>query len=331
MPARSSAGSARKASARRWDEPIYAPLILVKGPQEYFRELAVAGAKGKAQVELGDAEVVELNASGYQNGQLLEATTPSLFGGPKIVIVSGVEASAAMDNDLLEYVKEPAPDTCLIVVHAGGVRGKKVLDTLTGAGAVVLECEDLKKDAQRADFVHQLLRAEKRKATPEAVSALSAAVGSDIRELAAATRQLMTDIPGEITAAAVNEYHSGRIQVTAFQIADMAVAGDTASAISLLRQALATGLKGPELTGALALKLRQLAKVAAVHNNIATASDIGMQDWQIRNMNRDLRNWRPERLATAISAVAQADHEVKGGAASSPYALEKMILKVSQR
>jgi DNA polymerase-3 subunit delta len=306
-------------------------MILVKGPQEYFRERATAGALARARAELGDPELVEISAHTYQLGQLLEAATPSLFGGPKVVIVIGVEAVAAMDTDLMEYARAPAPDTCLIVVHGGGVRGKKMLDTLTAAGAVVLECEDIKKESQKAEFVHYLLKNERRKAAPEAVSALLAAVGSDIRELAAATRQLMADIPGDITAKAVDEYYSGRIQVTAFQIADMAVAGDTARAIALLRQGLASGMKGPEVTGALAMKMRQLAKVAAVHNHLVTSSEIGMQDWQIRNLNRDLSRWRPERLAAAISAVAKADFEVKGGAASTPYALEQMIMTVSTR
>lgn len=110
---------------RNWDQPIYAPLVLVKGPEEYLRELAVAGVVAKAGEALGTCEKVELTASGYQAGLLQDATSPSLFGDPKVVIITDVDQSEAMDNDLIAYAKAPDPNCCVIVVHNGGQWGKK--------------------------------------------------------------------------------------------------------------------------------------------------------------------------------------------------------------
>lgn len=310
---------------------MFAPLVLVKGPEEYLRELATAGVVAKAREALGPVELVELSASGYQVGQLQDATSPSLFGDPKVVIISEVDVSEAIDNDLIAYTSAPDSNCCVIVVHNGGQRGKKLLTALTSAGAPQLDCAELKKPAEKANFVRQILKTERRKVTPEAVTALIDAVGDDLRQLASATKQLAVDIESDITADAVNQYYAGRIQATTFQIADAAVAGDAPRAIALLRQALAQGLKGPELTAVLALKLRTLAKVAAAHQNLISNRELRMPDWQIRNANTELRNWRPQRLATAFEAIAQADYEVKGGAVSAPYALEKVILTIANR
>lgn len=322
-----SSGSA----GRAWDQPIYAPIVLVKGPEEYLRELAVAGVRAKARETLGSVELVELSASGYQAGQLPEATSPSLFGDPKVVVITDVDISEALDNDLIAYTHAPDSNCCVIVVHNGGQRGKKLLTALTAAGTPQLECAELKKPAEKANFVRQILKAERRKVTPEAVTALIDAVGEDLRQLASATKQLAVDTTGDITADAVHQYYAGRIQATTFQIADAAIAGDTPRAIALLRQALAQGLKGPELTAVLALKLRTLAKVAAAHQNLISNRELRMPDWQIRNANTELRNWRPGRLATAFEAIAQADYAVKGGATSAPYALEKVILIIANK
>ena len=99
-------------------------------------------------------------------------------------------------NDALEYAKAPAPDTTLVLHHGGGVRGKKLLDALKTAGAVLVDCQPLKKDAEKIDFVTQEFKAAKRRLSPEGARALVAALGSDLSELAAACSQLLQDTTG---------------------------------------------------------------------------------------------------------------------------------------
>jgi len=330
---RSTGRSFAAGKGRQWNQPTTAPLVLVQGPEEYLRELATQGVIAKAREQMGDIELLELALSNYSPGDLAVAASPSLFAEPKVVVLTGVESAATADDDILAYLKDPNPDAVVIIGHGGGVRGKKVLDALKANDAVVLECAQIKKDSEKADFVHNILKNLGRKAQPEAIGALIEATGSDLRALAAATTQLAADTTGVLTPEAVREYHGGKIEATGFQIADAALAGDPSKALTLLRHALAIGLKGPELTGALAVKLRTLAKAAAVRTGETTARDLGMPEWQLRNANADLRNWRPEQLAIAVEAVANADYLIKGGghATDPEYALEKAILAVARR
>jgi DNA polymerase-3 subunit delta len=44
---------------------------------------------------------------------------------------------------------------------------------------------------------------------------------------------------------------------------------------------------------------------------------------------RELRGWTPEGLAAAISAVAQADADVKGEGRDPHYAVERAVLAIA--
>jgi DNA polymerase-3 subunit delta len=51
--------------------------------------------------------------------------------------------------------------------------------------------------------------------------------------------------------------------------------------------------------------------------------------WKLRVLREQARGWDDRGLATAITAVAQADADVKGAASDAAYALERMVLRVT--
>ncbi|MCL1869169.1 MAG: DNA polymerase III subunit delta [Promicromonosporaceae bacterium] len=332
MPPASRSRTGRPAgNVRSWDEPTLAPVVLVRGPEDLLRERAVDALVGLARERDPETEKVELDGTTYGAGQLRVAASPSLFGEAKIVVVTGAESGTEeLYGDLIDHVANPDPETTVVVVHGGGQRGKKMLDTVVGSGAPVLQCDAITRDADKAELVARDLRAARRRAEPEAVRALIDAVGADLRELASAVAQLVADTPGTITVGVVDRYYGGRVEATGFKVADAAVAGDAGGAVALLRHALATGADPVPLVAALAMRLRTLAKVAALRGGTVTARELGLQDWQVRNAQRDLQRWTPEGLATAISAVAQADTDVKGAGRDPVYAVETAVLTIAR-
>ncbi|MDR2723416.1 MAG: DNA polymerase III subunit delta [Cellulomonadaceae bacterium] len=317
---------------RAWFEPTLAPVVLVRGPEQVLRDRAVAGIISLARQNDPQVERVTLDATAYAAGQLRVAVSPSLFDEAKVVVVTGAEACTDdLITDVLDLVANPDPDTAVVVVHGGGVRGKKMLDGIAASGAPVIQCDELKKDADKAEFIIGDFRTAGRKAAPEAVRALVEALGSDLSELAAAASQLVADTTGLISKDMVDRYYGGRVEAGGFAVADAALAGDAGKAVALLRHALATGTDAVPIVAACAMKLRQLAKVAAVRAGVASARDVGLQDWQVRNVQRDLARWTPDGLAQAIEAVAQADADVKGGGRDPVYAVEKAVLTIAQQ
>jgi DNA polymerase-3 subunit delta len=60
----------------------------------------------------------------------------------------------------------------------------------------------------------------------------------------------------------------------------------------------------------------------------ALAADLGMPPWKIDKARQQLRGWNAAGLAAAHAAVAEADAQVKGEAASAGYALERAITAI---
>jgi DNA polymerase III subunit delta len=331
MPApRRSSGTART-TGPSWDTVEPAPVVLVTGPEALLAERAVDRVVQQVRSEDPGAEVTRLEGAAYQPGRLRVVASPSLFDERRVVVVEDLHGGTEeLLADVVEYVTDPAPDVVLVLRHGGGVRGKKTLDAVRAAGAVLVVCDAVKKDADKVAFVSAELRRAGRRAEPAAVRALVEACGTDLRELAAACQQLATDTSGTISVEMVTRYHGGRVEATGFKVADAAVEGRAGEAVALLRHALATGTDPVPLVAALAMKLRTLAKVAAARGRgLDPARDLGLAPWQVDRARRDLTGWTPEGLAAAITAVAQADAEVKGAGRDPVFAVERAVLRVA--
>jgi DNA polymerase III subunit delta len=314
-----------------WQDVAPAPVVLVSGPEELLAERAVERVIVLARQQDPEVEVTRIDAGEYGRGTLEVVTSPSLFDEARLVVVEGVErCTDDLIADALAYLAAPAPDVVLVLRHGGGQRGKKLLDALRGAQVPTVQCDLVKKDADKTAFVTAELRRAGRRAEPAAVRALVDAVGSDLRELAAACAQLVADSTGVISAATVERYYGGRVEASGFHVADAALEGDPGRAVALLRHALATGVDPVPLVAALAAKLRVLAKVAATRGRGQDAvRALGLAPWQVERAARELARWTPEGLAEAITAVAQADAEVKGQSRDPQFAVERAVLRVA--
>lgn len=330
MAARATSRPNASSRSTTWDAVELAPVVLVRGSEGLLVERAVSRLQQLARAGDPEIEFNELEAATYASGMLRVATSPSLFADTSIVIIRGAEATTDdLIADILAYLSAPDPDAMVIVEHRGGQRGKKMLDAIAASGAPVAVCESLKKDGEKTAFAAAEFRARKRRADAGAVRALVEAVGSDLRELAAACAQLCADTTGTINESVVTRYYGGRVEATGFRVADAAIAGQQAQAVALVRHALATGLDPVPIVAVLAMKLRALAKVAAMRGRGSlTAKDLGLAPWQVDRARKELQHWTPEGLAKAITAVADADAEVKGGGRDPLFAVERAVLRI---
>ncbi len=308
------------------------PLVLIAGPESVLADRALAATLDELRADRPDLEVVRLDTPTYTAGLLALEASPSLFGGPRALVVPDLdEAPDDLQVDLLAYLAAPDPDLTLVVLHKSGQRGKKVLDALRSGRARAVEAPAIKSDRDKTDFAAHEFRAAGRRATPDAVRALIEAVGKDLRELSAACQQLISDTTGTIDPTVVERYHGGKVEATGFRVADAALAGDTGEALRLLRHAIGTGLDPVPVVAVLAQQLRQLVRVGAAGRGRSAdlARDLGMAPWQVDRARRALGGWTPEALGRSIQAVAEADFEVKGGGRDPVYAVERAILQIT--
>ncbi|MGN6324657.1 DNA polymerase III subunit delta [Pseudolysinimonas sp.] len=312
-----------------------APVVLVSGTETVLADRAIRLLRDTLRAEDPTLEVSDLEAGSYAPGELLTLASPSLFAEPRMIRVDGVEkTSDAFLEEALAYLRSPADDTYLVLRHAGGVRGKKLLDAIRGGlgGGVEIVCAELKRDADKLDFVSAEFAAARRRITGGAQRALVAAFSDDLAELAAACQQLLADTDAEITEATVEKYYGGRVETTAFAVADTAIAGRHGEALGLLRHALASGADPVPMVAAFASKVRTMAKVAGARgggNQIA--AQLGLAPWQVDRARRDLQGWTDEGIGRVIEALADTDAQIKGAGRDPVYALERLVGIVASR
>nr|WP_281887329.1 DNA polymerase III subunit delta [Agromyces rhizosphaerae] len=312
-----------------------APVVLVTGPESFLADRAMRRLRDDLRAADASLEVTDVDAASASRGELLTLASPSLFGEPRLIRVEAVEkCSDDFLADALEYLEAPADDTTLVLRHGGGARARKLLEAIRGGtgGGIEIVCAEIKRDSDRYEFAALEFRAEKRHATPGAVRAIVSAFADDLAELAAACRQLMADETGEITEQTVARYYGGRVETTAFVVADQAIAGRHGEALRALRQALQSGADPVPMVAAVAVKLRTMAKVSGTRGSSGQlAKELGLAPWQVDRARRDLSGWDDAGLGVAIQALATADANVKGAGRDPVFALEQLVGVIARR
>jgi DNA polymerase III subunit delta len=313
---------------------VFGRLVLISGPEALFADRAVEALCQQLRSEAPDVEVFETEAARLDLGKLAEITSPSLFSSRSAAVITGLEDLAPeLDVDLVNLATEQLPDLAVITVHRGGPKGRGLLEKLKSAGVEVIECTAV-KPWELPQFVSAEAKRAGSSIEAVAASALVDAVGHDLRALAAAVAQLLSDGEGgPITVDQVRRYFGGRSEVTSFAVADAALAGRTGVAMEQLRWALATGVAPVLITSALASGVRGLGKLIMAgsgQREADLAREVGVPPWKLKSMRSQARGWDQAGLATALRVVAVADADVKGAADDAAYALERAVLGVSR-
>ncbi len=302
------------------------PLTLVTGPEEFLVDRAVAAVIAAARAAEPAVEICDMAPGTLPPGTFAELVSPSLFGEAKVVVVRAVQDLAtAQADEIKRYLADPADQIVLVLTHSGGAKGKALLDAVRKLKPEIVDCPKLTKPAERMTFLRGEFRRARRAISDEEAQIVVDAVGSDLRELAAAADQLLADTEGAVDEATVAKYYTGQAEVSGFTIADLAVEGRLGEALEQLRFALDTGVASVLITSALATGVRQIGKVASAGRD---TRDLGMPPWKVDKIRRQMRSWTPDGLTVALRAVATADAAVKGAAADPAYALEKCLVTI---
>lgn len=305
-------------------------VVCVVGNDEFLVARAVHRVLDAARVADSALDVTDVAAVEFGDEHVLSLASPDLFGGARAIVVRDVQDLAdPYKQAFLDFAENPLPGLTLIAVQGAGPKAKGFPEQLTAAGAELVRCAPITRPSERLQFVQDEIRAAGGHSTAGAVRALTEAVGTDLRELSSAAHQLVADTDGRIDEQAVARFHSGRAETTGFAVADAAVTGQATEALALLCSAIETGTAHVLISAALASGLRDIARVRSAGGSpTAIAKTLGMAPWKVEKSQRVARGWSDESLTAAITAVARADGEVKGGAVDVDHALQRAVLAV---
>lgn len=320
---------------------------LVTGPEGLLVERAIdslmaAALKVDKTCERREVDAAEVGAAGV----IAEACSPSLFGTPTVVVITNVEsADDSAIAQLEQAVADPPIDTWILAAHAGGVKGKKYATALAKIADAQIDAAAIKKGRGVGDFVAAEVKRNRKKMTSEAQTLLIAALGADIRTLAAGVAQLAADVEeDEITTDDVARYFGGATDVTGYQIADAVISRRGQEALNLLRMAesVAGPTLGPPTVSALVFSMRQLIAVATAPPGMSErdlAVEAKVPPWKIRPLKQQSRNWNQKQCAIAMLVLADLDAAMKGGLnigdqlvpEQKALVLEQSVIKLGDR
>ena len=308
-----------------WYEAKPAPLVFIAGSESYLAGRAIRQIRQNLKEQFPDLEISEIADGEYRAGSLFDYASPSLFGESRLVIIHG--PAEGLKEDLKQYIDQPADSVSVVVRlsnlvgHSGAIRKE------LAKSALVVSCEELKKDSERIDFVNKEFKQAKVSIEPAAVRALVQAFNTDLGELGAACSQLAMNFE-KVSLANVEETFGGRVETNAFKIADAALSGNATEAIRLFRHGFATGIDSVALVAALTMRIRQLAKLFNDRN--APAATLGMQPWQVDKARKELAGWQEFELANLVELAAVTDADVKGAAKDPEYSVERLLLAMAR-
>lgn len=309
-------------------------VVLLVGDEQLLVDRAVGAVAAATRRLDPDVSITEIAGAALEGQELHELVGPSLFGDARLLVIRAAQdvRSAALEV-LRPYLDAPAEGATIVLHHVGGAKGKAVLDAARKARTKPIEiaCTKLTRPEERADFVRAEVRRAGGRIGPDAVAALLDAIGSDLRELAAVSAQLVSDSGGEVDVHLVRAFHTGRAEVSGFAVADRAVVGDTGGALEALRYALGIGVAHVVIADALADGVRSIARVGSAGRGdaYALARKLGMPTWKVKRAQSQARGWSETGVRRALGVVAALNADVKGEAADPGYALERAVRRLA--
>lgn len=303
------------------------PVHLVLGEDDFLAERAtkaIVAAAGEG------VEVTTLRAGDVSEGEIAMATSPSLFAEDRVVVVKHAELAGKEPTEiLLKACVDPAPGITLVIEHTGGGRQKAMVAKFSKAAEV--HKADPLKDHERRSWLMEEFRRHGVRPTPDVAAAVLESVGSDLRELASAVSQLVSDTEGELTVESVRAYYVGVAEVAGFDIADQAVAGRADRALASTRRALQLGTSPVSISAALARKVGDIAKLHGVRGNPdQLARTVGMHPYVAKKTMQVARQWSGDAVSHAVIIVADLDAEVKGQGGDPQFALENAVRRIAE-
>ena len=254
--------------------------------------------------------------------------TDSLLGGRRLVIVRD---ASSLKKDQLEtlgrYLESPSPGTVLVLVASG----KTKLDAaVKKVGAVV--ALDPPRGRKLAAWVRQRAAALDLRLDDRAAWALIDSVGTELRDLAEALEQLMTRLgPGaRVGTAEVRRAFARLADQRMYVLTDALGDRNLARAMTALRRLLLQGEEPLVLFGALAAHVRRLLRIRRVAGSGArvVGEALGMPAWRAERMVKQALAYEEEELVMAVSLLAQADFDLKGGDLPPPAVLERVVVEI---
>jgi DNA polymerase-3 subunit delta len=263
------------------------------------------------------------------------ARTLPMLAQRRLVLVRDADEFGAPDfESLSEYLADPAPTTCLLMVAATADQRRRFFTDLKKVG--VIAKYDSLYERQLRPWVEGEARGLGVSLERGAADLLCEVIGADLAQLASALEQL-TLYAGKrkrITVADVEEVVAETRQHSVFDLANAVGERDTRRALHQLRQMLAAREAAPKILFMLTRHFRQLwtaqELLARRASRNAIAEAVGIRPFFVESLCEQARRLSSAALRRAFEALYAADRSLKASRLGDELTLERLVLELCE-
>jgi DNA polymerase III subunit delta len=294
----------------------------------------VVGDRDHALVveEIGGAPGDEINV-----GAVVDACmTPPFLVDRRVVVLRDAGRLLTADAPrLVEVIKDLLPSTVLIVVGGGGTVPAPLVKAITAAGRVI--DTSVSKAGDRKAWLHDHLRQGPVKLEPQAAQLLGQHVGEDLARVEGLLIALSAAY-GEgarISVGDLEPYLGEAGSVPRYELTEAISRGDTATALGVLHRMFdAGGLSAVEVLATMNRHYAQLLALdgAPISGEREAAELLGSAPFVAKKALDQSRRLGSARISHAITLLADADLDVKGGTGLPPeLVMEILVARLSRQ
>jgi DNA polymerase-3 subunit delta len=262
-------------------------------------------------------------------------TPPFLIDQRVVVLRDAGRLLTADVPRLIEVVDHPLPTTVLIVVAGGGTVPAPLAKAITKAGQVI--DTSVSKAGDRKAWMHDHLRQGPVKLEPQAAQLLATHVGEDLSRVEGLLTALSAAY-GEgarISVEDLEPYLGEAGNVPRYELTEAISRGETANALGVLHRMFdAGGLSAVEVMGTMNRHYGQLLALdgASVSGEREAAELLAVAPFVAKKALDQSRRLGSARIAQAITLLADADLDVKGGSGLPPeLVIEIVVARLSRQ
>jgi DNA polymerase III subunit delta len=288
----------------------------------------VVGDRDHALVveEIGGAPGDEVNV-----GAVVDACmTPPFLVDQRVVVLRDAGRLLTADVPrLIEAIDHPLPTTVLIVVAGGGVVPAPLVKAITKVGQVI--DTSVSKAGDRKAWMHDHLRQGPVKLEPQAAQLLATHVGEDLSRVEGLLAALSAAY-GEgarISIEDLEPYLGEAGNVPRYELTEAISRGEAAKALGVLHRMFdAGGLSAVEVMGTMNRHYGQLLALdgASASGEREAAELLAVAPFVAKKALDQSRRLGSARIAQAITLLADADLDVKGGSGLPPELVIEIVV-----
>jgi DNA polymerase-3 subunit delta len=318
------------------------PVYFLVGEEAFLKEEAAAAIRrsvlgAESEGTLWSLTVLEGGVATL--AEILDAArTLPMLSARRLVLVKSAESMRESEADVLkEYLKDPAPTTCLVFATGSGKPDfRKAAFRALQERACVVEFPAL-KGASIAKWIRDRVRERAAEIDPEAVALLEVHRGSDLFGMDQELSKVLDFLAPSrrITAEALGETLGTAVAGSIFEMAERVGAGEGIEAIRLLRGILAEGEEPVRLLFLIARQIRilvtgkSLVKQGRRGRDLAAALGIPPYPTLLEKTQRLIDRFPEEAGAPSLRRILEADRALKGGGGKGPAILERLVIDLS--